>query len=96
MPPNHLDEGLQAGQDHSSPSCRHRRARPLAVTSRSYAVQLLDDGAEGVGYLLKDRIAEIDRFIDAVRRVGEGGSVLHPRSLPTCSAGASATSPCRI
>ncbi len=43
-----------------------------------YAVELLADGAEGVGYLLKDRIAEIDRFVDAVRAVGEGGSVLDP------------------
>ena len=43
-----------------------------------YALELLADGAEGVGYLLKDRVAEVDRFIDAVRRVAEGGSALDP------------------
>ena len=43
-----------------------------------YAVELLQDGSAGVGYLLKDRIAEIERFVDAVRTVGEGGSVLDP------------------
>ena len=44
----------------------------------SYALELLADGAEGVGYLLKDRVAEVDRFIDAVRRVADGGSALDP------------------
>jgi DNA-binding NarL/FixJ family response regulator len=43
-----------------------------------YALELLTDSAEGVGYLLKDRVSEIDRFLDAVRRVGEGGSALDP------------------
>ena len=44
----------------------------------SYAQRLMADGAEGVGYLLKDRVADIDRFVDGVRRVAEGGSVLDP------------------
>ena len=44
----------------------------------SYAMELLADDAEGVGYLLKDRVAEVDRFIDAVRRVADGGSALDP------------------
>ncbi len=44
----------------------------------AYAVELLEGGAEGVGYLLKDRVAEVERFIDAVRRVGTGGSALDP------------------
>src|SRR5436190_1513704 len=43
-----------------------------------YAMQLLSDGADGVGYLLKDRINDIDGFIDAVRRVERGGSALDP------------------
>jgi DNA-binding NarL/FixJ family response regulator len=43
-----------------------------------YALALLADGAEGIGYLLKDRITEVERFIEAVRRVGNGGSVLDP------------------
>ena len=43
-----------------------------------YALQLLEDGADGVGYLLKDRIEDVDRFVDAVRRVADGGSALDP------------------
>jgi DNA-binding NarL/FixJ family response regulator len=44
----------------------------------SYAQRLMSSGTEGVGYLLKDRVADIDRFVDGVRRVAEGGSVLDP------------------
>jgi DNA-binding NarL/FixJ family response regulator len=44
----------------------------------SYVLRLLAGGTEGVGYLLKDRIADVGRFVDAVRRVAEGGSVLDP------------------
>ena len=43
-----------------------------------YAMELLSSNAEGVGYLLKDRVADLERFVDAVRRVGEGGSALDP------------------
>ena len=45
---------------------------------KEYAAELLAESAEGVGYLLKDRVADLERFIDAVRRVAEGGSVLDP------------------
>ena len=41
-------------------------------------MELLSSNAEGVGYLLKDRVADLERFVDAVRRVGEGGSALDP------------------
>jgi DNA-binding NarL/FixJ family response regulator len=44
----------------------------------SYAYELLTDSAEGVGYLLKDRVADLDELAEAVRRVGAGGSVLDP------------------
>jgi DNA-binding CsgD family transcriptional regulator len=44
-----------------------------------YVVELLADGVEGIGYLLKDRVAEVDRFIDAVTRVASGGSALDPQ-----------------
>jgi DNA-binding NarL/FixJ family response regulator len=43
-----------------------------------YAMELLGDSAEGIGYLLKDRVADVDRFVEAVRRVAEGGSALDP------------------
>lgn len=66
-------------------SCSIRAELPavaLLVLSQyieqSYALELLDAGTEGVGYLLKDRVAEVDRFIDAVRTVAEGGSALDP------------------
>jgi DNA-binding NarL/FixJ family response regulator len=78
MPPDHTDEGLRAARE-------IRAAEPqvgILVLSQyvdqHYALALLADGAEGVGYLLKDRVAEVDRFLDAVRRVADGGSVLDP------------------
>ena len=78
MPPTNTDDGLRAAQ-------LIRGELPdvgVLVLSQyveeGYAMELLEDGAEGVGYLLKDRVAEVDRFTDAVRRVGEGGSALDP------------------
>jgi DNA-binding NarL/FixJ family response regulator len=78
MPPDHSDEGLRAARE-------IRAAFPdvgILVLSQyvdeHYAVSLLSEGAEGIGYLLKDRVSEVDRFVDAVRRVGAGGSVLDP------------------
>ena len=44
----------------------------------TYAMELLAESAEGVGYLLKDRVSDVNEFADAVRRVGEGGSALDP------------------
>ena len=44
----------------------------------SYALELLAESAEGVGYLLKDRVSDLDELADAIRRVGKGGSVLDP------------------
>ena len=57
----------------------------------AYAMELLAESAEGVGYLLKDRVADVDEFVGAVRRVAEGGSALDPRSSRSSSAGAAAT-----
>jgi len=78
MPPTHTDEGLQAAR-------RIRAQRPgtgVLVLSQyldeDYAFALLGDGAEGVGYLLKDRLTDGERFVDAVRRVAAGESVLDP------------------
>jgi DNA-binding NarL/FixJ family response regulator len=78
MPPTHTDEGLRAAVE-----IRERFANTgVLVLSQyieeSYAMELLSDNAEGVGYLLKDRVADLDRFVDAVKRVGEGGSALDP------------------
>ena len=78
MPPGDSDDGLQA-------ALVIRQELPgtgVLVLSQyaeeHYAMQLLGDGAEGVGYLLKDRVGDVDAFVDAVRRVASGGSALDP------------------
>jgi DNA-binding NarL/FixJ family response regulator len=78
MPPTNTDDGLRAAQ-------RIRAEQPttgVLVLSQyieeGYALELLSENAEGVGYLLKDRVADVERFTDSVRRVGEGGSALDP------------------
>jgi len=78
MPPTHTDEGLQAAR-------LIREELPgtgVLILSQyveeEYALALLADGADGVGYLLKDRVGDVDGFVDAVRRVAAGGSALDP------------------
>jgi DNA-binding NarL/FixJ family response regulator len=78
LPPSFRDEGLRA-------AIQARRRWPgLAVlvlsqyVERVYASELLADGAGGVGYLLKDRVARVEEFIDALRRVAAGGTALDP------------------
>jgi DNA-binding NarL/FixJ family response regulator len=78
MPPTNTDDGLRAAQ-------KIRAEQPntgVLVLSQyieeGYALELLSENAEGVGYLLKDRVADVDRFTESVRRVGEGGSALDP------------------
>ena len=78
MPPTNTDEGLRAAHE-----IRDRFEGTGVVVLSQYvaessALELIADNPEGVGYLLKDRVADIDRFCDAVRRVGEGGSALDP------------------
>jgi DNA-binding NarL/FixJ family response regulator len=78
MPPDRSDDGLRA-------AIELRRQRPdtrVLVLSQyceeGYAVDLIGDRAEGVGYLLKERVGDVDAFIDAVGRVASGGSALDP------------------
>jgi DNA-binding NarL/FixJ family response regulator len=78
MPPGHGDDGLQAARTIRTELPGTGVLLLSQYVEERYAVELLQDGAAGVGYLLKDRIAEIDRFVDAVRTVGDGGSVLDP------------------
>jgi DNA-binding NarL/FixJ family response regulator len=78
MPPTHTDEGLRAAQQIRE---RHPGTGVLVLSQYvepAYAMELLADSAEGVGYLLKDRVLDVDGFVSAVRRVGEGGSALDP------------------
>jgi DNA-binding NarL/FixJ family response regulator len=78
MPPTQTNEGLRAAAE-------IRRTRPdtgvlvlSQVVEAGAALDLFAGGADGLGYLLKDRVADIERFTEAVRRVGEGGSALDP------------------
>lgn len=78
MPPNHSDDGLQA-------AIEIRRSHPdvgvlmlSQFRDEAYAMDLIGDDARGVGYLLKDRIADLGSFADAIRRVAAGGSALDP------------------
>jgi DNA-binding NarL/FixJ family response regulator len=83
LPPTHNDEGLRAALE-------LRATKPeigVLVLSQyvevGLALKLLADSAEGVGYLLKDRIGDVDDFVAAVRRVAEGGSALDPIIVST-------------
>jgi DNA-binding NarL/FixJ family response regulator len=78
MPPGHGDDGLRAALE-------LRRQRPevgVLVLSQfyeeHYALDLIGEHAEGVGYLLKERVGDVDAFLDAVSRVATGGSALDP------------------
>jgi DNA-binding NarL/FixJ family response regulator len=78
MPPEHSDEGVQAARRIRA-EFPHTGVLVLSAhLEERYARELLEDGSAGVGYLLKDRIAEVERFTDAVARVARGGSVLDP------------------
>ena len=78
MPPTNTDDGLRAAREIRE----ELPATGVLVLSQyaeeGYALDLVAESPEGVGYLLKDRVAEMDRFIDSVRRVAEGGSALDP------------------
>jgi len=79
MPPSHTREGIEA-------AVRIRREHPeigVVVLSQyaeeEYAFDLLRDGAAGLGYLLKERVADVDELVRALREVARGGSVLDPK-----------------
>jgi DNA-binding NarL/FixJ family response regulator len=81
MPPDRTDDGLRAAME-------IRRTRPqtaVVVLSQflegRYALDLVGDRAEGVGYLLKERVGDLKLFIDSVRRVAAGGSALDPQVI---------------
>jgi DNA-binding NarL/FixJ family response regulator len=78
MPPSHTDEGLRAAQ-----SIRQDHPRVGVLVFSQYietrsAADLLAGSPAGVGYLLKDRVADVSEFIDAITRVAQGGTVLDP------------------
>jgi DNA-binding NarL/FixJ family response regulator len=78
MPPTHTDEGLRAARE---VRVRYPTMGVLVLSQYvrpSYAIELLQDGAERVGYLLKDRVTDVGQLTESLRRVAEGGSVLDP------------------
>jgi DNA-binding NarL/FixJ family response regulator len=78
MPPGHRDEGLRAAQYVKS---QYPRVAVLILSQyveSSAAADLLDGQSAGIGYLLKERVSEIDQFVSAARQVASGGSVIDP------------------
>ncbi|MGW2627889.1 response regulator transcription factor [Streptomyces chattanoogensis] len=78
MPPTHTDEGLRAAVQIRE---RWPGVGVLVLSQyveRRYATELLTDDSEGVGYLLKDRVVEVDEFLDALERVGAGQAAFDP------------------
>jgi DNA-binding NarL/FixJ family response regulator len=83
LPPTHNDEGLRAALEIRA---NHPSVGVLVLSQYvelGLAMKLLADSAEGVGYLLKDRISDVEQFVAAVRRVAAGGSALDPIIVST-------------
>ena len=83
LPPTHNDEGLRAALE-----IREKHPSVAVLVLSQYvelglALKLVADSAEGVGYLLKDRISDVDEFVAALRRVADGGSALDPIIVST-------------
>jgi DNA-binding NarL/FixJ family response regulator len=78
MPPSHTDEGLRAAVEARS----QIPGAPMLVLSQyveaAYASDLLMDGAGAIGYLLKDRVAKVEEFLDTLHRVAHGATILDP------------------
>lgn len=78
MPPTHTDEGIRAALIIRE---RHPQTAVLVLSEHiepAYALELFANGTDRLGYLLKGRVSDLDRFLEAVRRVGAGGSALDP------------------
>jgi DNA-binding NarL/FixJ family response regulator len=78
MPPTQTDEGLRAAHTIRAELPDTGVVVLSQYVEEEYVMELLGDSAEGVGYLLKERVVDVDRFVEAVQRVAEGGSVLDP------------------
>lgn len=93
MPPNHSDEGLRA----AAQIRRERPTLPVIVLSQYVSVAYLDDlmagGGRGLGYLLKDRVAHVRHFLDAVAEVATGQTIIDPEVVRALVGGAAASGP---
>ena len=78
MPPTHTDEGLRAAATIRAELPETGVVVVSQYVEEAYVADLLAHGADGVGYLLKNRVADVEHFVDAVRRVAAGGSALDP------------------
>jgi len=83
MPPGGSDEGIRAAEELRG---SHPTVGVLVLSAYAepaYALRLLEGGSSGRAYLLKDRVADIDQLVDAIRAVADGGSVIDPRVVET-------------
>ena len=78
MPPTHTDEGARAAREIRAELPQVGVLVLSQVIEAAHALALFSENAEGFGYLLKDRVTQIDDFVDAVRRVGRGGTAIDP------------------
>jgi DNA-binding NarL/FixJ family response regulator len=83
LPPTHSDEGLRAALEIRSANPEVGVLVLSQYTELGLAMKLLADSADGVGYLLKDRISDVEEFVAAVRRVAAGGSAIDPIIVST-------------
>jgi DNA-binding NarL/FixJ family response regulator len=81
MPPTHTNEGIEAAK---TIRAQHPGTGVVVLSQyveEEYVLELLSDGAEGMGYLLKERVADVDELVRALREVARGGSVLDPKVI---------------
>jgi DNA-binding NarL/FixJ family response regulator len=81
MPPTQTDEGARAAVEIRTEQPKVAVLLLSQVVEATHALALVSESAEGFGYLLKDRVLEIDDFLDAVRRVGRGGTAIDPEVI---------------
>jgi DNA-binding NarL/FixJ family response regulator len=81
MPPTHTDEGLRAARKIRDEQPETAVLVLSQYVEEEYALDLIAGSAEGVGYVLKDRVADVERFLESVRRVAAGGSALDPEVI---------------
>ncbi len=79
MPPDNSDDGLRAALKIRTEQPETRVLVLSQYIEEQYAIELIGDAAEGVGYLLKERVADVATLLDGVRRVAGGGSVIDPQ-----------------